>query len=148
MGSSNHLRFHVSLNPKAAQIVPTKNPSGEALVLRMQVGAAFSGNSTGPATFISMRKTETVETEDGSRSVWPLLITIAVAAFGVCSMLVVDHGLWNVWPLPKMARYATTEDAAKAVGATVTPTAYKPALEPVAPGPKPVQPAIPDQKRG
>jgi hypothetical protein len=50
-------------------------------------------------------------------------------------------------PNPKMAHYATAEDAAKAVGATVTPTTPKPALEPVPAGPKPVQPAIPDQKR-
>jgi hypothetical protein len=96
-----------------------------------------------------MSKTITVETEDGRRSVWPLLITIAVAVFGVCSMLIVDHGLWNRRPVPnpKMAHYATTEDAAKAVGATVTHTTPKPAIEPVPAGPKPVQPAIPDQKR-
>jgi len=78
-----------------------------------------------------MSKPTTVETEDGRRSVWPLSITIPVSVFGICSMLIVDHGLWNRRPVPnpKMAHYATTEDAAKAIGATVTPTTPKPALE-------------------
>jgi hypothetical protein len=71
-----------------------------------------------PATFIPHEQ----GAEDGRRSVWPLLITIAVAVFGVCSMLIVDHGLWNKRPVPnpKMAHYSSTEDAAKAVGATAS----------------------------
>jgi hypothetical protein len=96
-----------------------------------------------------MSKTATVETEDGRRSVWPLFITVAVAVLGVCSMLIVDHGPRNEQTPPnsKTAHYATTEDAAKAAGAMVTPTTPKPALEPVPAGPKPGQPAIPDQKK-
>jgi hypothetical protein len=99
--------------------------------------------------YFSMSKATTVETEDGRRSAWPLLITIAVGVFGVCSMLIVDHGLLNRLPVPnpKMVHYTTTEDAAKAVGATVTHTTPKPVLEPVPAGPKPVHPAIPDQKK-
>ncbi len=43
----------------------------------------------------------------------------------------------------EVANYKTTGAAARAAGATVTPTAPKPALDPTAPGPKPVQPANP-----
>ena len=85
-----------------------------------------------------------MQTEEGRRSVWPLLITIAVAAFGGCWMLIVDQGRHVDSPL--VVRYATTEDAAKAAHATVTQTTPKPALEPAAPGPKRVQPAIPENK--
>jgi hypothetical protein len=75
----------------------------------------------------------------------PLMIALAVAIFGVLGMLIVDHGPWN---RPKvqtaeMVHYTTTGAAARAVGATVTPTAPKLELEPVAPGPKPAHPANP-----
>jgi hypothetical protein len=68
-----------------------------------------------------------------------------IAVLGVFGMLIVDHGPSNK---PKvqtaaMADYATTGDAARAVGATVMPTEAKPQLEPVAPGPRPVHPANP-----
>jgi hypothetical protein len=75
----------------------------------------------------------------------PLVAAIVIAVLGVLGMLIVDHGPWNK---PKvqtaaMANYTTTGDAARAAGATVMPTEAKPQLEPVAPGPKPVQPANP-----
>jgi hypothetical protein len=75
----------------------------------------------------------------------PLMIALAVAIFGVLGMLIVDHGPWN---RPKVqtaeiVHYTTTGAAARAVGAIVTPTAPKLEVEPVAPGPKPAQPANP-----
>jgi hypothetical protein len=75
----------------------------------------------------------------------PLLIAIAVAVFGVLAMLIVDHGPWRRPHLQaaEMANYSTTGAAAQSAGATVTPTSPKSSLEPIAPGPKPAQPAIP-----
>jgi hypothetical protein len=75
----------------------------------------------------------------------PLHVALAVALFGVLGMLIVDHGPWNK---PKVqnavvANYTTTGEAARAAGATVTPTEPKPPLEPVPLGPKPVHPANP-----
>jgi hypothetical protein len=75
----------------------------------------------------------------------PVVVAMAVAGFGVLAMLVVDHGPWS---RPKVqtaevANYKTTGEAAQAAGATVTPTAPKPVLEPIAPEPKPAQPADP-----
>jgi hypothetical protein len=75
----------------------------------------------------------------------PLAVALAVAVFGVLGMLIVDHGPWNR-PKVKTADvhiFTTTGDAARAVGATVTPTEPKSEVEPVAPGPKPAQPAQP-----
>jgi hypothetical protein len=74
----------------------------------------------------------------------PVIYAPAVAVFGLLSMLIVDHGPWNR-PHVQTAEthYATTSVAARAAGATVTPTMPKLAVEPVAPVPKPVQPAIP-----
>jgi hypothetical protein len=74
----------------------------------------------------------------------PVIYALAVAVFGLLSMLIVDHGPWNR-PHVQTAEthYATTSVAARAAGATVTPTMPKLAVEPVAPVPKPVQPAIP-----
>jgi hypothetical protein len=67
-----------------------------------------------------------------------------VAAFGLISLLLVDHGPWNrPHAVGSEKVYTTTAAAAHAVGATVTPTAPKPPLEPAAPGPKPAQPANP-----
>jgi hypothetical protein len=67
-----------------------------------------------------------------------------VAAVGLISLLLVDHGPWN---RPSVVGsepvYATTAAAAHAVGATITRTTPKPSIEPVAPGPKPAQPANP-----
>ena len=41
----------------------------------------------------------------------------------------------------EVANYKTTGEAARTAAATVTPTAPKPVLEPIAPEPKPAQPA-------
>ena len=46
-----------------------------------------------------------------------------------------------------MIQYGTTADAADAAGTTVTSTPPKLQLEPTAPGPKPVAPAIPDERK-
>jgi hypothetical protein len=74
----------------------------------------------------------------------PMVYALAVAVFGLLSMLIVDHGPWNRPHIQTAeAHYATTSAAARAAGATVTPTMPKPALEPVAPVPKPVQPTNP-----
>ncbi len=75
----------------------------------------------------------------------PLVIAIAVAILGILGVLIVDHGPWNKPRVQTaaIANYTTTGDAARAVGATVTPTEPKPQLEPVAPGPRPIQPANP-----
>ena len=75
----------------------------------------------------------------------PVVIAIAVAVFGVLAMLIVDHGPWT---RPKVqtaevASHKTTGEAARAVGAKVTPIAPKSELEPMVPGPKPVEPASP-----
>jgi len=86
-------------------------------------------------------------TKDESHSVRSARLTViaalAVAIFGVLAMLIVDHG---PWARPKVqtaevANHKTTGAAARAAGATVTPTPAKPEIEPAAPGPKPAQPA-------
>ena len=74
----------------------------------------------------------------------PVVVALVVAAFGIVGILLVDHGPWNKPHLQTaQVNYGTTSAAAQAVGATVTPTAPKPAIEPDAPGPKPVAPANP-----
>jgi hypothetical protein len=75
----------------------------------------------------------------------PLVVTSAVAAFGVLAMLVVDHGPWNKPKMKptEMATYSTTGEAARAAGATITPTEPKLATEPSPAGPKPVNPVNP-----
>jgi hypothetical protein len=75
----------------------------------------------------------------------PVVFALAVAVFGLLAMLIVDHGPWSKPHLhtAEMVDYPTTSAAAKAAGATVTPTAPRTQLEPIAPGPKPAQPAIP-----
>ncbi len=74
----------------------------------------------------------------------PVVYALAIAVFGLLSMLIVDHGPWNRPHVQTAkAHYATTSAAARAAGATVTPTTPKPALEPTSPGPKRVQPANP-----
>jgi hypothetical protein len=73
------------------------------------------------------------------------MVALAVAGFGIAAMLIVDHGPWSHPQVQtaEVANYKTTGEAARAVGAAVTPTALKPSLEPDAPGPKPAQPANP-----
>jgi hypothetical protein len=73
----------------------------------------------------------------------PVVIALGIAVFSVSAMLIVDHGPWS---RPKVQHvdainYTTTGEAARAVGATVAPTAPKGKLEPVPPGPKPAEPA-------
>jgi hypothetical protein len=75
----------------------------------------------------------------------PMFVALAVAIVGFLAILIVDHGPWNRPQVQtaEVANYRTTGEAARAVGASVTPTTPKPALEPAAPGPKPAQPANP-----
>jgi len=75
----------------------------------------------------------------------PVVVAIAIAVFGVLAMLIVDHGPWTRPRVQtaEVAKYSTTGDAARAVGAKVTKTAPKSELEPIAPGPKPAEPASP-----
>ena len=74
----------------------------------------------------------------------PVVVALAIAVFGVLAMLVVDHGPWSRPHLQSAeVSYPTTDAAARAAGAKVTPTLPKPAIEPDAPGPKPAQPANP-----
>jgi hypothetical protein len=76
----------------------------------------------------------------------PVIIATAVALIGLVALLLLDHGPWNKPNVKNeiMIQYGTTATAA---GAAVTPTEQKPELEPVVPGPKPVQPAIPDPNK-
>jgi hypothetical protein len=76
----------------------------------------------------------------------PVFVALAIAGFGVLAILIVDHGPWNRQQLQiaEVANYNSTGEAARAVGARVTPTAPKPKLEPAAPGPNPAQPPNPD----
>jgi hypothetical protein len=94
----------------------------------------------------SNRKVELVMNRH--HSMWtirsPLVFAMVVAVFGVMGILLVDHGPWNKPHLQTAeVNYPTTKAAAKAVGATVTPTEPKPEIEPIAPGPKPAQPPNP-----
>jgi hypothetical protein len=75
----------------------------------------------------------------------PMAIALAVSIAGTVGLLLVDHGPWNrpVVEAPATAPYSDTAAAAKAAGATVTPTDLKPTIEPETPGPKPIQPATP-----
>ena len=75
----------------------------------------------------------------------PLAIAITVAIAGVLGMVVVDHGPWTRPQVQTadIANYKTTGEAARAVGATVTRTEPKRAIEPVVPGPKPADPPAP-----
>jgi hypothetical protein len=79
----------------------------------------------------------------------PVIIATVVAVVGFAGLLLVNHGPWNK-PNVKdqtMIQHGTTTGSAAAVGAAVAPTEQKPELEPVVPGPKPVAPATPDQKK-
>jgi hypothetical protein len=76
------------------------------------------------------------------KSIRPVWIASAIAAVCVVSLLVVDHRSW-MWPQGGgMARYATTAAAAKAAGATVSPTVPALTFKSVAPYPKPAQEAL------
>ena len=75
----------------------------------------------------------------------PLLVAMVIAVVGVGSMLIVDYGPWSKPQVQTaaMAKYTTTGEAARAAGATVRATEPKLELEPVPPGPKPLQPPNP-----
>lgn len=92
-----------------------------------------------------MARTDSTEGRNKRRGGGPLAIAIAVTILGALGMLIVDHGPWNKPKLHTVtaASSSTTGEAARAAGATVMPTDPKPQLEPEAPGPKPVHPAIP-----
>jgi hypothetical protein len=78
----------------------------------------------------------------------PVIIATVVAVMGLIGLLLVNHGPRNKPNVKNetMIQHGTTAGSAAAAGAAVTPTEQKPALEPVPAGPKPVAPAIPDQK--
>lgn len=80
-----------------------------------------------------------------NKRIVPVAVATAIAALGMISLFVVDHGPWSRPRVKDIqgVHYATTALAAHAIGATVTATAPKPTLEPVAPGPKPAQPPNP-----
>jgi hypothetical protein len=86
------------------------------------------------------------ESHSKQRGVGPVWIALAIAIFGVLAMLIVDHGPWSRAQVQtaELADHRTTGEAARSAGAAVEQTAPRPALEPEAPGPKPVQPANPD----
>jgi hypothetical protein len=64
--------------------------------------------------------------EDPKRSFGLAWITQTVAVLGLLSLLIVDHGLWNRAHVDsaraRIAWQTATEAAARAAGATVTPT--------------------------
>ena len=93
-----------------------------------------------------MSKNESKPTFDRKRMLGrPAMIALVISVFGVLTMLAVDFGPWSHPKVEtaEVANYKTTGEAARAAGATVGPTEPRPALEPVAPGPKPLQPANP-----
>jgi hypothetical protein len=93
-----------------------------------------------------MRKNESNDKDHPKRRLGqPVVAAITVAVFGMLAMLIVDHGPWArpQAQTAEVASYKTTGEAARAVGATVTPTAPKAPIEPNAPGPKPAQPVNP-----
>jgi hypothetical protein len=93
-----------------------------------------------------MRKSRSNNEDHSKRTLGrPVVAAMAVAAFGLAALLIVDHGPWSHPQVQtaEIANYRTTGEAARAVGASVTPTAPESSLEPSAPGPKPAQPATP-----
>jgi len=133
----------------AAEMVPAKGfvPAGREYLHGTFVfaGALFpTGNiKNGHLMIIETTKGGKPPTRTSSRA--PMFVAVAVAFVGALAILVVDHGPWNRPQVQtaEVANYKTTGEAARAVGASVTPSAPKPELEPVAPGPKPAQPANP-----
>ena len=88
------------------------------------------------------------ESHSKQRAVRPVWIALAIAIFGMLAMLIVDHGPWSRAHVQtaEVDNHQTTGEAARSAGAAVEPTAPRPALEPQAPGPKPVQPANPETR--
>jgi hypothetical protein len=87
-----------------------------------------------------------VKTVPRGRSYTPIAVTLAVAVISLLALLFVNPGPLKrlVVKSPEVVPSADTTAAAKAAGATVTPTDPKLAIEPTPPGPKPVQPAAPN----
>jgi hypothetical protein len=80
---------------------------------------------------------------EGVRPVW---VALAVAAFGIAAMLVVDHGP-SARPHPQnpqVAIHQTTGEAARSAGAAVQATPPRAAIEPEPPGPKQADPPNPE----
>jgi hypothetical protein len=75
----------------------------------------------------------------------PVVLAAIVAVVGMVAMLVVDHGPWSRPHVQtaEVADHHNTAEAARAVGATVTPTEPQSELDPIAPGPKRAQPVNP-----
>jgi hypothetical protein len=69
----------------------------------------------------------------------PLAIAAAVAVLSAAAFLILEFGSWNRQPHDRDA----TREAAQAAGAKVIPTQPKLSVEPIPPGPKPVQVAPP-----
>lgn len=68
----------------------------------------------------------------------PGVIALIVAGLTIAAMLIVDHGPWSRAKAQPahVAMYATTGEAAHAVGAKVLPTETRSPIEPERPGPK------------
>jgi len=68
----------------------------------------------------------------------PGVLAMIVAVVTIAAMLIVDHGPWSRAKTQPahVAMYATTGEAARAVGAAVLPTEPKSPIEPTRPGPK------------
>ncbi|OKO86614.1 hypothetical protein AC629_16200 [Bradyrhizobium sp. NAS80.1] len=68
----------------------------------------------------------------------PGVIALIVAGLTIAAMLIVDHGPWSRAKTQPahVAMYATTGEAAHAVGAKVLPTEPKSSIEPERPGPE------------
>jgi hypothetical protein len=75
----------------------------------------------------------------------PVIVAAAIAVVGVLAMVVVDHGPWSRphMEAAEVANHGSVGEAARAAGATVTPTEPRSDLEPVVPGPKRAQPVSP-----
>jgi hypothetical protein len=70
----------------------------------------------------------------------PLAIAAAIAVISTAAFLIVEFGPGKHRQAPDSE---ATKAAAQSAGATVIPTQPKLAVEPVPPGPKPVQPPAP-----
>ena len=68
----------------------------------------------------------------------PGVIALIVAGVTIAAMLLVDHGPWSRAKTQPahVAMFATTGEAAHAVGAKVLPTEPKSPIEPERPGPR------------
>jgi hypothetical protein len=86
-----------------------------------------------------------IEDHARRKDLYPVIVALAVAIFGVIAILLVDHGPWSGRHLQtaEIAKYKTTGEAARAAGAEVAPTEPKPPLEPEPQVPKQAEPPNP-----